>query len=67
MDIVGNEVYRVSNIIRWPEDWDFSPTQIEKSQPERKRITLETRFTEYPALSVDQRVGISRSASETDI
>ena len=26
----------------------------------------ETRFTEFPALSVDPRVGISRSASETD-
>ena len=27
----------------------------------------ETRFTEFPALSVDPRVWISRSASETDI
>ena len=27
----------------------------------------ETRFTEFPALSVDPRVGISRSASETDV
>ena len=25
-----------------------------------------TRFTEFPTLSVDPRVGISRSASETD-
>ena len=41
--------------------------QIEKSQPEGERIMLETRFTEFPALSVDPRVGISRSAPETDV
>ena len=41
--------------------------QTEKSQPEGKRIMPETRFTEFPALSVDPRVGISRSASETDV
>ena len=29
---------------------------------EGKRIIPETRFTEFPALSVDPRVGISRSA-----
>ena len=40
--------------------------QIEKSQPEGTRIKPEARFTEFPALSVDPRVGISRSASETD-
>ena len=40
--------------------------QTEKSQPEGKRIMPETRFTEFPALSVDPRVGISQSASETD-
>ena len=40
--------------------------QTEKSQPEGKRIMPETRFTEFPALSVDPRVGISRSASGTD-
>ena len=40
--------------------------QTEKSQPEGKRIMPETRFTSFPALSVDPRVGISRSASETD-
>ena len=39
----------------------------EKSQPEGKRIMPETRFTEFPALSFDPRVGISRSASETDV
>ena len=41
--------------------------QKEKSQPEGKRIMPETRFTEFPALSVDPRVGISRSASETNV
>ena len=40
--------------------------QIEKLQPEGKRIVPETRFTVFPALSVDPRVGIYRSASETD-
>ena len=40
--------------------------QKEKSQPEGKGIMPETKFTEFPALSVDPRVEISRSASETD-
>ena len=44
-----------------------SPMQIDKSQPEGKRIMPETRVTEFPALSVDPRVEISRSASETDV
>ena len=39
--------------------------QTEKSQPERKRIMPETRFTEFTALSVDPRVGISRSAEKS--
>ena len=47
--------------------YHLSPMQIEKSQPERKRIMPETRFTSFPALSVDPRVGISLSASETDV
>ena len=34
-----------------------SPMQTEKSQPEGKRIKPETRFTEFPALSVHPRVG----------
>ena len=42
------------------------PMQIQKSQPEGTRKMPETRFTEFPALSADPRVGISRSASETD-
>ena len=41
--------------------------QTEKSQSEGKRIMPETRFTEFPALSVDPRVGISRSAMETNV
>ena len=41
--------------------------QTEKSQPECKRIMSETRFTEFPALFVDLRVGIRGSASETDV
>ena len=43
-----------------------SPMQTEKSQPQGKRIMLETRLTEFQTLSVDPRLGISRSASETD-
>ena len=43
-----------------------SSMQIEKIQAEGKRIIPETTFTEFPALSVDPRVGISRSASVTD-
>ena len=31
------------------------PTQTDKSEPEGKRIMPETRFTEFPALSVDRR------------
>ena len=40
--------------------------QTEKSLPKGKRIMPETKFTEFPALSVDPRVGIFRYASETD-
>ena len=40
--------------------------QTEKSQPSGQWIMPETRFTEFLALSIDLRVGISRSASETD-
>ena len=41
--------------------------QIEFSQPEGKWIMPETRFIEFPALLVDLSVGISRSASDTDV
>ena len=44
--------------------------QTEKSLPEgmvTKRIMPETRFTEFPELSVDPRFGSSRSASVTDV
>ena len=40
--------------------------QTQKSQPEGKLIMPETRFTEFPVLFVDPRVGISRSALETN-
>ena len=40
--------------------------QTEKSQPKGQRIMPETRFTEFPAVSVDPRVGISWSASVAD-
>ena len=43
-----------------------SPRQTEKYQPEGKRIMPKMRFTEFPVFSFDPRVGISRSASETD-
>ena len=43
-----------------------SPLQTEKSLPEGKRIMLETRFTEFLALSVDPRIWISPSALEND-
>ena len=41
--------------------------QIEKSQSEGEQIMPETRFTQFPAFSVDPRVGVSRSASETSV
>ena len=41
--------------------------QTEKNQAEGKLIMSKTRFTEFPTLSVDPRVGISWSASETDV
>ena len=41
--------------------------QTEKAHPEGKQMMSETRFTEFPALSVDPRDGISRTASETDV
>ena len=40
--------------------------QTKKSKPEGERIMPETRFTEFPVLSVDPKVEISQSASETD-
>ena len=41
--------------------------KTEKSRSEGKRIMPETRFTEFPALSVDPKVWISRSASKTNV
>ena len=40
--------------------------QEKPMQPDGKRIITETRLTEFPALSVGPRVGISWSASATD-
>ena len=40
--------------------------QTEKSKPSGQRIMPETKWTSFPALPVRPRVGISRSASETD-
>ena len=42
------------------------PMQTEKSLPKGKRIMPKTRFTEFSALSVDPRMGISLSASTID-
>ena len=44
-----------------------SPMQTEKSQSEGKRILSETKFTEFPVISVDLRVWISLSASVTGV
>ena len=41
--------------------------QTDKAQTEGKQIMPETRFAEFPALSVDPRVGISVSVLETDV
>ena len=41
--------------------------QTENSQTEGQRILPETRLTELSALSIDPRVGISRSAAETGL
>ena len=57
---MGKVIDKTKRIYHW------SPMQSEKSKPEGKLIILETRFTKFPALSIDPRVGISRSASETD-
>ena len=42
-----------------------SQMYTDESKPESKRIMPKTRLTEFPALSVDPRVGISRTALET--
>ena len=41
--------------------------QTEKFQPEGKQVMPEIRLTSFPALSVDPRAEISRSASETNV
>ena len=57
---------RTNQTMRINKIYHQSPMQTEKSQPEGKRIMPETRFTEFTVLSVDPRVKISQSASETD-
>ena len=44
-----------------------STMQTEIFQAEGKRVVPETRFTGFPPLFTYLRVGISRSASETDV
>ena len=44
-----------------------SPMQTKKFQPEGKRIMPEKSLIEFPALSVDPKVGISRSALDVDV
>ena len=41
--------------------------QTKESQPQGKQKMLETRFTKFPALSVDPRVGISLSYTDSEI
>ena len=41
--------------------------RTEKSQLAGKRLMPEMRFTEFPAISVQPRAGISRPAPETDV
>ena len=53
----GSEVYRT---------YHRYPMQTEKFQPNVKRIMSNTRFTEFPTLSVDPRLVISLSASESE-
>ena len=73
VDLPPNKTYK--NKLQWRhlllahqinEIHHRSPMQTEKSQPEGKRMMPETRFTEFPALSVDPRAGISLYASELD-
>ena len=60
MNVSVTTLYMTNRIYFW------SLMQTKKSQPEGKRIMLETRFTKFPALSVDPRVRISLSASKTN-
>ena len=43
------------------------PIETEKFQPEGQREMSEMRFTDFPAISIDPRVGISQSVSESDV
>ena len=56
-----------SKLLQVSRIYHQSLMQTEKSQPEGELIMPETRFTEFPPLSVYPRVGISRSAWETKV
>ena len=58
---VETNIYEINRL------FNRSPMQTKNSQIEGKRIMPETRFTELPAVSVDPRIGIYQSASETDV
>ena len=47
--------------------YHWSSIQTEKSQPEGEGIMPEMRFTEFPALSVDSRIGITGSSLEIGV
>ena len=59
--------YSETSVFELDRIYHQPPMQTEKSQPEGKRIMPERRFSEFPALSVDPRDGISWYASETDV
>ena len=59
-------VYGIAQTGETSRIYHCSRMQIEKSQPEGKRIMPETRFTKFQALSVDLRVWISGSAMKAD-
>ena len=47
-------------------EWNLGVSSVSDADREIPRIMPETRLTEFPVLSVDLKVGISWSASETD-
>ena len=56
-DITRQDRQRVKTSVATNRISHRSTMQMEKSQPEGKRIMPETKFTSFPALSVDPRVG----------
>ena len=59
------------DIAYWQQDkqnlTSISDTNWDIPQLEVKQIRPESRLIVFPATSIDPRVGISRSASETDV